>query len=77
MRKSQILLILFISFTFSSCEKNCDDTQKEVKEIMKNWYKKKINFPDNTEVLTYNSEAKNTKISITKKYTIVHFFTAD
>lgn len=72
---SFLLLLLF------SCQKNCDKKEEEIKEIMQTWYKKKINFPNNIETLTYENVSKvdglENKKPVLKKYSIVHFFTAD
>lgn len=77
-----ILILVFLTFTLlTSCKNgNCGNTEKEVKEIMKSWYKKKINFPKDMEVLVDSTviRKKNpNQPKLNNYYTIVHFFTAD
>ncbi|MGC4128073.1 MAG: hypothetical protein QM564_00625 [Bergeyella sp.] len=70
--------ILFCSILFfTSCKNDCENNKEEIKTIMRDWYKKKIIFPQNMEVLKYNPTTNNENQTILKKYTIVHFFTAD
>lgn len=77
-----ILILIFPVFILlTSCNNvNCGNTEKEVKEIMKTWYKKKINFPKKMEVL-FDSTIIREKIPnqprLNNYFTIVHFFTAD
>ncbi|MDV2446360.1 hypothetical protein CMU93_02465 [Elizabethkingia anophelis] len=79
----KILTLFLLSFMFilSSCKNECDNTKSEIRGIMKAWYKKKIEFPSNMEILTNNltSDHQNIEKALTTKrrYTIVHFFTAD
>ncbi|OJX33513.1 MAG: hypothetical protein BGO86_11970 [Chryseobacterium sp. 36-9] len=77
-----ILFSLSVSFLILfSCKQNCQKKEQEIKTIMKSWYKNKIIFPKNVELLSLkNLSSKSnseTKIPNLKKYTIVHFFTAD
>ena len=76
-----IAISFFLSLILlTSCNNsNCENTQKEVKEIMKTWYKKKINFPENMQVLVDTTVIKEKIPNHPRlgQYTIVHFFTAD
>ena len=57
--KTIIVLILCASTLLVTCKNDsCENTQTEVKEIMKTWYKKKISFPKNMEVLVVSSIVK-------------------
>lgn len=80
MKTLSFLISLCILFLFS-CKENCAKKEAEIKTIMQTRYKKKINFPDNIEKLSYLKKSDTAKIEneipILKKYTIVHFFTAD
>lgn len=65
----------------TSCKNECDSTKSEIRGIMKTWYKKKIKFPSNMEVLnnSISPDYQNIEkvLTIKRNYTIVHFFTAD
>ncbi|MDO5616331.1 MAG: hypothetical protein Q4G16_09085 [Cruoricaptor ignavus] len=67
------MLVLSLLIIFGSCEKKCEDINIEIKEIMGEWYRKKILFPKEMTLLN------NPKYNITenKNFTIVHFFAAD
>lgn len=78
MRK--LIILLFSSFlVMISCKNDCENTQIEVQTLMKKWYKKKISLPEEMKILKDNAiEYKNdVDLSEPKKYTILHFFTAD
>lgn len=79
--KSNFLILLWSTILLTSCNDDCANTQKEIQTLMKDWYKRKINFPTDMEILTdssvINSKNEIAKISFSKKNTILHFFTAD
>lgn len=81
--KVLILLSPICFLILFSCTQNCKEKEEEVKTIMHTWYKKKINFPRNIEYLSFekitqpNKNKVENKVPTLKKYTIVHFFTAD
>ncbi|WP_144282096.1 redoxin domain-containing protein [Chryseobacterium echinoideorum] len=73
-------ILLFCCFiTITSCKNKCENTEQEIKNMMKNWYRKKIIFPKDMEMLTNSPIINNntSDFSHLKGYTIVHFFTAD
>lgn len=72
-----ILLLLVLGGT--SCRDKCEGTQSEIQALMKDLYKKKITFPTEIEILKDSSvlRSNNVEIRPMKKFTIVHFFTAD
>lgn len=78
--KCSRLLVFVILFSFFSCDKSCEKSENEIKKIMNVWYKRKIEFPKDVEILSLRGVHKNKLIEeyISKeKYSIVHFFTAD
>lgn len=80
MMKAITLLLLFTLTLSISCMNNdCDSTEREVKQLMKSWYKKKILFPQNMIVLMDESinKEKIPNQSQINNHSIVHFFTAD
>lgn len=77
-----ILIIFSVGiFLLQSCNHSCMENRKEVQALMKHWYKKKINFPADMEILMdssiLNNKKEHTDISALNKNAIVHFFTAD
>lgn len=79
MKTIQTLFFSVFTLLISCKNDNCENTQKEVKMIMGQLYKRKINFPANMKVLMDSSIIKEKIPSQPKlkNYTIVHFFTAD
>lgn len=79
--KTLIPFLLGFILLFTSCKNECDSTRSEIRGIMKTWYKKRVEFPSNMEILTNSltSDHQNIEKALTtkKSYTIVHFFTAD
>ncbi len=79
--KTLIPFLLGLIPLFTSCRNECDSTRSEIRGIMKTWYKKRVEFPSNMEILTNSltSDHQNIEKALTtkKNYTIVHFFTAD
>lgn len=79
--KNFTLILFCCCIFFNSCKEDCADSQKEIKTIMKGWYKKKIILPQDMEVLT-NNKLNNDQEIFNKppknnNYSIIHFFTAD
>lgn len=76
-----ILFIIIGFFCLCSCYNRCEKTQKEIKSIMQNWYKKDIIFPTKMKKFLYQNSTHTVTSSLSQptlhKYTIVHFFTAD
>jgi len=75
------LMLLLTNILFISCKEDCTGTQKEIQSLMKDWYKKKISFPNATEILmdstVMNSINTNTNNQSSNNFMVVHFFTAD
>lgn len=77
MKLLKYFLLSFLVLSVS-CKNECENVQQEAKKMMKNWYKKKIVFPSDMEKLTNSTDNYETgDLSALKRYTIVHFFTAD
>lgn len=77
--KSVSYILLLLVFFGMSCRDKCENTQSEIQSLMKDLYKKKINFPTEMEILKDSSvlNSNTVEIKLSKKFTIVHFFTAD
>lgn len=74
-------LLLSSILLFHSCKSECNETDTSIKSIMKGWYLKKIYFPENMEILSVKPirypENIVQSLKVKKKFTVVHFFTAD
>lgn len=74
------LILVFLSSILLSCNNvRCENTQKELHKMMGKWYKKKIVFPTDMQILAGDISVERTFLNQPKltNYTIVHFFTAD
>lgn len=74
-------LIFLIALFFASCKNKCEKMKIEIQSLMKDLYKKKINFPNEMELLNdtlnTNKNLSANRLNNSRNFTIVHFFTAD
>lgn len=78
MKKKSALYFLFF-LGLMSCRNECERTQIEIQSLMKDLYKNKITFPAEMEILNSQAVTNDSivKKQPPKKFTVVHFFTAD
>jgi hypothetical protein len=73
-----LVLLLLITAAFNSCNKNC--SEEKLKSLMGSWYKKKILFPSEMEVIN-NSAIDPARLNHPdpkeQSFSIIHFFMAD